>query len=135
VPSRRALSRLTVVEVERNVMSVPPRRKPLARRIQLFAERASIGRAVGFITTFAVGFTLVAALVERLVEPDTFTSYGRACWWAVQTVSTVGYGDTVPTTTAGRAIAAVVMIFGMALIPIVTSVVVAILTAQWRRPD
>jgi voltage-gated potassium channel len=53
----------------------------------------------------------------------------------VQTVSTVGYGDTVPTSTAGRAVAAVVMIFGMALIPIVTSVIVAILTAQWRRGD
>src|SRR4051812_20835982 len=116
-------------------MSVPPRRRPLARRIQLFAERASMGRAIGFITTFAIVFTLVAAVIERLVEPDTFTSYGRACWWAVQTVSTVGYGDTVPTSTAGRVVAAIVMIFGMALIPIVTSVIVAILTAQWRRPD
>jgi voltage-gated potassium channel len=132
---RRALSRLTVVEVERHVMSVPPRRRPLARRLQLFAERASLGRAIGFITTFAIVFTLVAALVERLVEPDTFTSYGKACWWAVQTVSTVGYGDTVPTTAAGRGVAAVVMIFGMALVPIVTSVIVAILTAQWRRRD
>src|SRR5512133_2489584 len=116
-------------------MSVPPRRRPFARRMQLFAERASLGRAIGFITTFAIVFTLIAALVERLVEPDTFTSYGRACWWAVQTVSTVGYGDTVPTSAAGRGVAAVVMIFGMALIPIVTSVIVAILTAQWRRPD
>jgi voltage-gated potassium channel len=102
--------------------------------MQLFAERASMGRAIGFITTFAIVFTLVAALIERLVEPDTFTSYGKACWWAVQTVSTVGYGDTVPTTAAGRGVAAVVMIFGMALVPIVTSVIVAILTAQWRRP-
>jgi voltage-gated potassium channel len=53
----------------------------------------------------------------------------------VQTVSTVGYGDVTPQTTAGRAIAAVVMIFGMSLVPIVTSVIVAILTAQWRHHD
>ena len=116
-------------------MSVPSRRRPLARRLQTFAERASLGRAIGFITSFAVVFTLLAALAERLVEPDTFPTYGEACWWAVQTVSTVGYGDKVPETTAGRGVASLVMIFGMALVPIVTSVIVAILTAQFRRNE
>src|SRR6478609_4378298 len=111
----------------------PSRRRPLARRLQTFAERASIPRAIGFITSFAFGFTLLAALAELLVEPQTFTSYGKACWWGVQTVSTVGYGDVTPQTTAGRSIAALVMIFGMSLVPIVTSVIVAILTAQWRH--
>ena len=114
-------------------MGAPARRRPLAKRLHTFAERASLPRAIGFITTVALGFTLLAALAERLVEPDTFTSFGLACWWAVQTVSTVGYGDVAPHTDAGRAIAAAVMIFGMALIPIVTSVIIAILTAQWRH--
>jgi|SRR5690349_1057500 voltage-gated potassium channel len=112
---------------------LPPRHRPFARRLQTFAERASIPRAIAFITSFAFAFTLLAAALEELVEPQTFTSYGKACWWAVQTVSTVGYGDITPTTTGGRAIAAVVMIFGMSLVPIVTSVIVAILTAQWRH--
>jgi voltage-gated potassium channel len=114
-------------------MSAPPRRRPFAYRLHTFAERASLPRAVGFITSIAVAFTLLAALLERLIEPETYTSYGLACWWAVQTVSTVGYGDLTPNTTAGRVIASAVMIFGMALIPVVTSVVIAILTAQWRR--
>ena len=107
-------------------------RRPLARRIQGYAEHASLARAIALIATIAVLFTLLAALLERIIEPDTYKSYGLACWWAVQTVSTVGYGDLTPTSTAGRAIAAVVMIFGMALIPVVTAAVITILTAQWR---
>lgn len=79
-----------------------------------------------------LGFTLVAALVERIVEPHTFTSYGLACWWAVQTVSTVGYGDITPVTAAGRSVAAAVQIFSVALVPAVTSIVVAILIEQRR---
>jgi voltage-gated potassium channel len=116
-------------------VSVPSHRRPLARRLQLFAERASLPRAISFIVTFAIGFTLIAAAVERIVEPQTFTSYGEACWWAVQTVSTVGYGDVTPHTTAGRGVAAAVMVFGMALIPLVTSVIIAIVTAQWRHGE
>jgi voltage-gated potassium channel len=116
-------------------VSVPSHRRPLARRLWLFAERASLPRAIAFIVGFAVVFTLVAALVERLVEPQTFTSYGEACWWAVQTVSTVGYGDVAPHTAGGRAVAAAVMVVGMALIPLVTSVIIAIVTAQWRSGE
>ena len=114
-------------------MSGRQRRRPLANRLHTFAERASLPRAIAFLTSVALVFTLLAALVEHLVEPETFPSFGVASWWAVQTVSTVGYGDLTPHTTAGRAVAAAVMIFGMALIPIVTSVIIAILTAQWRH--
>ena len=39
-----------------------------------------------------------AAILERIVEPETFTSMGVALWWAVSTVGTVGYGDIVPHT-------------------------------------
>jgi voltage-gated potassium channel len=80
---------------------------------------------------FAV-FTIAAAAVERIVEPETFKSFPGACWWAIQTVSTVGYGDDVPQTTLGRIVATAVMLFGMAFVPAITSIVVAILLD--RRP-
>jgi voltage-gated potassium channel len=55
-------------------------------------------------TVISVAFVLVmvAGALERIVEPDTFTSLGLAYWWAVVTVTTVGYGDVVPESTAGR---------------------------------
>jgi Ion channel len=48
-------------------------------------------------------------------------------------VSTVGYGDNVPTSPAGRAIASLVMLFGIALVPAITSLVVAVFINQQMR--
>jgi voltage-gated potassium channel len=96
-------------------------------------ERITLPRAMGAIVAITTAFTLAAALAERLVEPETFTSYGKAWWWAAQTVATVGYGDITPQTTAGRLVATVVMIFGVALVPTATSIVVAILLDRHRR--
>jgi len=70
---------------------------------------------------------VLAAVLERLVEPKVFTSLGLALWWAVVTVATVGYGDVVPETPTGRLVAVVVMLFGMAWVPLVTTLVVTAL--------
>jgi voltage-gated potassium channel len=98
-----------------------------------FAERITLPRAMAAIVAVTTTFTLLAALAELIVEPETFTSYGKAWWWAVQTVSTVGYGDITPQTTDGRLVATAVMIFGVALVPTATSIVVAILLDRHRR--
>ncbi len=76
---------------------------------------------------------LVAALLARLVEPHEFTSYGLALWWSVVTVGTVGYGDVVPHTVAGRIVASATIVFSMALIPTVTSLIVAALVGKLQR--
>jgi voltage-gated potassium channel len=95
-----------------------------------FLTDLTLRRAIGGIMVLAFVFTLVAAALMRIVEPKTYTSYAEACWWAVQTVSTVGYGDNVPVTAGGRIVATVVMIFGIALIPATTSLVVAVFMNQ-----
>ena len=50
--------------------------------------------------------------LEREVNPQV-DSYGDALWWAICTVSTVGYGDIVPITGLGRVIGAILIIFGV----------------------
>jgi voltage-gated potassium channel len=109
------------------------RPKPVVGGLHRFAQRATLPRAIGLIAAYAIVFTLVAAAIERLVEPQTFKSYGLACWWAVQTITTVGYGDVTPHSAAGRGVAAAVMITGIALVPAVTSIIVAILIERLRR--
>ncbi|MEM7047720.1 MAG: ion transporter [Pseudomonadota bacterium] len=62
-------------------------------------------------------------IIEGRTNPDTFGSIPRALWWALITLTTVGYGDAVPTSTAGRIIAGMTAIAGIALIALITSVI------------
>ena len=52
---------------------------------------------------------------ETRAQPDEFPSIPAAMWWGVVTLTTVGYGDTVPITPAGRLLAAVVAVLGIGL--------------------
>ena len=54
-------------------------------------------------------------------------------WWALQTVTTVGYGDVVPHDTVGRLIGAILMLNGIALLTVVTAGITAMLIEQSRR--
>ena len=66
---------------------------------------------------------LVFGVVERLVDPKTFHSIWLGMWWAVETVTTVGYGDIVPDQTAGKLIAGLLMLGGLSLIAVVTAAI------------
>ena len=74
--------------------------------------------------------TLAAAGAARAVEPETFRTLGDGGWWALQTVSTVGYGDTVPESGVGRMLGAALMLVGVAFVPALTSMVVAVLVSR-----
>ena len=106
---------------------------PDGHRLIQFAERLTILRAVSAIATVTVVLTVGGAALGRLVEPETFESFGEACWWALQTVSTVGYGDVVPHSSGGRVIAGGLMLLGVAFVPAITSIVVAVLVTQIQR--
>jgi voltage-gated potassium channel len=103
------------------------------RRLQRWYERLTLRRAVTTIVLVALLLVLVAGALERIVEPETFTSLGLAYWWAVTTVTTVGYGDIVPESSGGRAVAAALMLVGLGLIPTLTSVVVSTLIGKQNR--
>jgi voltage-gated potassium channel len=104
-------------------------------RFERWYERLSLKRAVGTILAIAITLVAIAGLLERLVEPETFTSLGLAYWWAVTTVTTVGYGDVVPESAGGRIVASGLMLTGLALIPTLTSVIVSVFLSKQRRSD
>lgn len=72
---------------------------------------------IGKAAAYAASITFVCALIEHHVEPGPgFRTIGSSLWWAVVTVTTVGYGDIVPQTTAGRLTAATLMVAGLAFL-------------------
>jgi len=87
-------------------------------------------RAIVF-GTFAI--TLVCGLLMRFLDRDEFPTLGRAMWWSIQTVTTVGYGDVVPEDTVGRVIGAFLMVFGIAFLSVLTAAVTAAFVESARR--
>jgi voltage-gated potassium channel len=104
----------------------------LERRIVAILTGLNLRRAVGLIVATATLLAFAAAILVRIVDPAIGT-FGDALWWAVTTVTTVGYGDVVPESTTGRLVGAALMLTGIALIPLITSVVVSILVSQRTR--
>ena len=58
---------------------------------------------------------------ERYQHGATINSFGKAVWWSITTVTTVGYGDVYPVTNTGRVIAVFLMIGGISLVGVVTA--------------
>ena len=77
---------------------------------------------------------VVFGVVERAVDPKTFPSVWLGMWWAVETVTTVGYGDVVPNQTTGKIIAAFLMLGGLSLIAVVTAAITSGFVSRTAGP-
>ena len=68
-----------------------------------------------------------------MVDHHNFPSIGAGLWWSVQTVTTVGYGDHVPITIAGRLVAALVMLVGVSFLTVITASITSAFVDRSRR--
>jgi voltage-gated potassium channel len=69
----------------------------------------------------------------RLIDDEDYGSVGEGMWWALQTVTTVGYGDSTPTNVEGRIVAAFVMLEGIAFLSVVTAAITSTFVARATR--
>lgn len=94
----------------------------LGRTLQREREFASaqVFRFIALLTLFIV---VIAGAAEATVDRKEFPSFWRGIWWAVVTVTTVGYGDITPKTVQGRIVAVVVMLFGIGFLSVLTATI------------
>ena len=98
----------------------------------LAIQKVAIGRQFAItlkvaITTLFVAYISAVQITisERMVEGSNIKNFGDGLWWAMTTVTTVGYGDKFPVTTEGRILAVALMIMGISLVGVITASVAA----------
>ena len=77
--------------------------------------------------------TVGAGTVMTVLDHENFPSIGLGLWWAAQTVTTVGYGDIVPTTLAGRLVAVFIMLVGIGFLTVITAAITSTFVSRSRR--
>jgi voltage-gated potassium channel len=106
----------------------------LERRLDRAVGRATTPRgAVVVIATVSTVMTVGAGIVMTVLDRDNYPSVGSGLWWAAQTVTTVGYGDNVPMTLAGRIVAVLVMLVGIGFLTVITAAITSTFVSRSRR--
>ena len=94
----------------------------------LVIQKVAIGRQFAITMKVAIASIFIAyvaavqvTISERGVEGSNIKNFGDGLWWAVTTVTTVGYGDRFPVTTEGRLLAVLLMLAGISLVGVITA--------------
>ncbi len=108
----------------------------IERRLDSNLARASTPRgAAVVIASVTTTITIIAGGMMTVVDRDSFPTLGSGLWWAVQTVTTVGYGDHVPVTRAGQFVAAFVMLLGIGFVTVITASITGAFVARSRQKE
>jgi voltage-gated potassium channel len=99
-----------------------------------FAENpTSMRSATITIVVATVGVVIAAAVAMWLLDAQEYPDLGQALWWSIQTVTTVGYGDTTPADPNGRLVAVVVMLIAVAGIGVFTALITSVFVEARQR--
>jgi voltage-gated potassium channel Kch len=100
---------------------------------RFLSEPASVRNAAALISLSTIIVVAGSGVLMRLLDRSEYPTIGRGLWWAMQTITTVGYGDVTPEHTSGRIVAVVVMLWGIAFVSIVVAAVTSTFVARATR--
>jgi voltage-gated potassium channel len=107
------------------------RPNPIERRMTRFLrEPVSVRNAASVIVVTTLLVVVGAGAAIRILDHHEYSSIWLGMWWALQTVTTVGYGDVTPTNPTGRFVGAFVMLEGIAFLAIVTAAITSTFVAR-----
>lgn len=105
----------------------------------LLAAMAEESRALLGAFVVMTGVALTAAtllyLLEHQVHPDGFGSIPQALWWAIATLTTVGYGDVVPVTPVGKLVGSMVMLLGLMMFALPVGIVATAFAREMHKRE
>ena len=96
----------------------------------LLREPPSVRTAAGVIVTATAIVVVGGGVLMWLLDHDEYSNIWVGMWWALQTVTTVGYGDVTPKHTSGRIVAAFVMLEGIAFLTIIIAAITSTFVAR-----
>src|SRR3954454_1368806 len=108
-------------------------------RVQRWVDRSTAKKGLRpryaaylLIATWVVAI-VTFGIFQRLADPETFPTIWSAWWWAIQTVTTVGYGDVVPHQTAGKVVASLLMLGGVSFLSVLTALITSSFVARRQQ--
>ena len=101
----------------------------------LVSEKRALGAALLIMVILLIVSSTAIYHVEHDVQPEKFGSIPAAMWWAIATLTTVGYGDAVPVTGVGRVIGGLVMILGLAMFALPVGIIASGFATEIHRRD
>ena len=99
----------------------------------LYSERRAFGAAFSLLIVAVIFASSGIYLAEHEAQPEAFASIPAAMWWALVTLTTVGYGDVIPITPIGKIFASAVTIIGVGMAALPTGLIVAGFTEVTRH--
>lgn len=91
-------------------------------RNAFIAKRSELTLTFGFLLVLLLFSASIMHFAERDAQPDAFGTIPKSMWWAIVTLTTVGYGDSVPVTAIGRLAASLIAIVGVGFIALPTGI-------------
>jgi voltage-gated potassium channel len=98
----------------------------------LYDEFESLAVSVILMFIILVFASVGIYIFEHKVQPDVFGSVPQAMWWAIVTLTTVGYGDVTPVTVQGKVFATLITVIGVGLVSLPAGIIASGFTEQLR---